>query len=359
MAIQPDNGNGSARTRITRPYPQLVLKETLAIARTIQEANSGLSCDRVLLAKALGTTPASSRFITMLTSSSRYGITEGGYKDRSINLTDRGMSIVSPKSTEEQTAGLLSAAMEPEIFRSFYTKLSGNRLPEESFSQDLLEKDFGLPKSVTKECLSVIVENGLMVGVLVDVEGSLYVHLPQELESKPDDKQLDNFWKQPELQIKMPVELPTIPNIDEPISNKVFIGHAGNSDIVEQLKDVVEPFGISYEIVESDYDATRPLSEDVASKMRECNAAILVMAPASDQAWKGRREDKRTQKLSYMLGAASALYGDRLLVLMESSSGASNDIVLESLEFQGDHSGEMGFRLLAQLHRMGIIRVSS
>lgn len=359
MAIQPDNGNETARTRITRPYPQLALREALTIARTIQESNSGLSCDRVLLAKALGTTPASSRFFKLLTSSVKYGLTEGGYKDTSINLTDRGMSIVSPKSTEEQTTGLLNAAIEPDVFRSFYTKLSGNRLPEESFSLNLLEKDFSVPKSVTEECLSVIVENGLMVGVLVDVEGSLYVRLPQELESKPDDKQLGNFWKQPELQIKMSAEPPAVPEIDEPISNKVFIGHAGNSGIVEQLKDVVDPFGISYEIVESDYDATRPLSEDVSIKMRECNAAILVMAPASDQAWKGRREDKRTQKLSYMLGAASALYGDRLLVLMESSSEVSSDIVSESLEFQGDRPGEMGFRLLAQLHRMGVIRVSS
>ena len=359
MATQPDNSNGSARKRITRPYPQLALEEALTIARTIQESNSGLSCDRVLLAKALGTTPASSRFFNLLTSSVKYGLTEGGYKDTSINLTDRGMSIVSPKSIEEQAAGLLNAAIEPDVFRSFYTKLSGNRLPEESFSLDLLEKDFSVPKRVTEECLSVIVENGLMVGVLVDVEGSLYVRLPQELESKANDKQLGTFWKQPELQIKMPAELPTVPNTDEPILNKVLIGHAGNSDIVEQLKEIVEPFGISYEIVESDYDATRPLSEDVSIKMRECSAAILIIVPSSDQSWKGRREDKRTQKLSYMLGAASALYGDRLLVLMESSSEVSNDIVSEVVEVQDDRPGEMGFRLLAQLHRMGVIRVSS
>ena len=75
---------------MVRPYPVHTLEEASIIASAIQERNSGLPFDRVLLAKALGTTPTSSGFTMKLNSSAKYGLTRGGYNDDRIELTPRG-----------------------------------------------------------------------------------------------------------------------------------------------------------------------------------------------------------------------------------------------------------------------------
>ena len=78
------------RTRVSRPYPQHRLEEVLEITRSIHEKNAGLPFDRVRLAKAMGTTPASSAFMMKLNSSAKYGLTEGGYSHAKISLTALG-----------------------------------------------------------------------------------------------------------------------------------------------------------------------------------------------------------------------------------------------------------------------------
>ncbi|MDP6716727.1 MAG: hypothetical protein QF368_19155, partial [SAR202 cluster bacterium] len=89
------------RVRINRPYPTHTLEDVLPIARTIQDANSGLPMDRELLASALGTTSSSSGFRMKLTSSAKYKLTVGGYSDENIALTPLGQQCVAPQGPAE------------------------------------------------------------------------------------------------------------------------------------------------------------------------------------------------------------------------------------------------------------------
>ena len=365
MATASESRNASSsskkRTRVSRPYPVHTLEEALAIATTIQEKNAGLAFDRVLLAKAMGTTPASSGFTTRLNSSAKYGLTEGGYTDARIALTARGTSIVAPRPPDERRRSMLEAALEPGLFRSFYELLDGNRLPEDAYVRSVLERDLDVQPSLTEECLRIIVDNGLAVGVLGDVGGSLYVsmsgsHLMEPGEDgasqagPPAGEAVDGVPQSPAADVK--------PQTDRGPGTRIFVGHAGNSDIVEYLKEVLDPFGIPYVVVDSDYDATRPLAVEVTDRMRECTAAILVFAKATDSEWKGRREDKRSQKMMYQLGAASALYGERVVVFTEASKASPHDQDFHTLEFHRDEVHELGLVILAQLHRLGVIQVT-
>ena len=348
-ASESQNANSSSRkrTRVSRPYPVHTLEDALAIAITIQEKNAGLAFDRVLLAKAMGTTPASSGFTTRLNSSAKYGLTEGGYTDDRIALTARGTSIVAPGPPDGRRGAMLEAALEPGLFRSFYELLDGNRLPEDPYSESVLEGDLGIQPSLTEECLRIIVANGLAVGILGDVGGSLYVSMSGSHLTEPGQ---DGAPQTPAADVE--------PQTDRGHGTRIFVGHAGNSDIVEYLKEVLDPFGIPYVVVDSDYDATRPLAAEVTDQMRECTAAILVFAKATDSEWKGRREDKRTQKMMCQLGAASALYGERVVAFTEASNASGQDQAFHTLEFHRDTVHELGLAVLTQLHRLGVIQVT-
>ena len=352
-------GNRGKRTRLVRAYPVHTLEEAMVIPRAIQETNAGLPFDRVLLAKALGTTPASSGFTMKLNSCARYGLTQGGYSDESIALTARGESTVAPERDGEKRQALLEAAVQPEPFMRFYKMLDGKRVPEDTYSQNMLQRELGINAALTGECLRIIKANGLQVGILGEVGGSLYVsatgaHAPEksgEGAKQPDaDQGLENSPASDGQQLQG--DGPHEPK-------KIFIGHAGNSEIADMLRSVLDPFRIPYEVVECDYDAGRPVAGDVSDQMRQCNSAIFIFAEPLDESWTGRREEKRREKMLYQMGAASVLYGDRVIALRddgvndpESSTGA-----FHTLPFDQGRIAEVGLRLLAELNRMGVIEV--
>ena len=185
---ETDDGNGLAprgkRRRLARPYPIHTLEDALAVANTIHTSNAGLPFDRLLLARAMGTTPTSSGFSMRLSSSAKYGITRGGYNDERISLTDLGEAIAAPKGTDELRDALVDAALKPEIFAQFYGMVAGRRLPENAHSQNMLQRDCGINPALTGECLKIIKANGMLVGILRETGGAHYV-APERTPTRP------------------------------------------------------------------------------------------------------------------------------------------------------------------------------
>ena len=359
MDVQPPGSAGEAtrsvkRTRIVRPYPVHTLEEAALIAATIQQTNAGLPFDRVLLAKAMGTTPASSSFTMKLNSSAKYGLTQGGYNDDRIALTALGESIVAPKRKGEQNQVLVEAALQPELFRRFYQMLDSKRLPEDTYAQNMLQRELGVHPRLTEECLRLVKANGLHVGILGEVGGSIYVSLSG---AHAGDREADGADEQPTNGTE--AEDRRAAGADGSLTgSRIFVGHAGNQDVVDYLTTVLEPFGIPYDVVECDYDPSRPVSAEVSERMRNCNAAIFVFAAPTDPDWAGRREEKRVQKMLYQLGAASVLYGDRVVSLRQRDIDlGGQDAAVHTLEFDKERPDEVGLALITELHRMGVIAV--
>ena len=73
-----------------RPFPTHTLEQALFVPRTLQDANNGRPMNRLLLANAMGRTPASSEFKLLLSSSIKYGLTTGNEKSETIALTELG-----------------------------------------------------------------------------------------------------------------------------------------------------------------------------------------------------------------------------------------------------------------------------
>jgi hypothetical protein len=108
------------RVRRTRPFPVFPLEQTIAIAQPIADNNAGRPYSRLSIAESLKRSPESSEFRALITSSSSYGLTEGGYSAAQLNLTDLGQSIVMPQTDDERGQALVSAALSIELFQRLY-----------------------------------------------------------------------------------------------------------------------------------------------------------------------------------------------------------------------------------------------
>ena len=95
-------------------FPSKTLKDALRIAQAIQDNNAGEPYARLDLAKVLETTPSSSGFRLLITSSSQFGLTTGSYNAKFIELTNLGKSIVAPRDINERNQSLLEALLSIE-----------------------------------------------------------------------------------------------------------------------------------------------------------------------------------------------------------------------------------------------------
>ena len=346
------------RTRIVRPYPIHTLEDALSVAVAVQNSNAGLPFDRVLLARALGTTPASSGFTMKLNSSAKYGLTIGGYNDALISLTDMGVAIVAPREDAELNQAIGEAANRPDVFSRFYQMLDGKRLPEDEYAQNMLQRESSIHPDLTSECLGIIKANGLYAGILREESGFLYIRLQEPQESgleRGDEGQ--GTVSETSIQERDTQAMPYEARAALP-RGKIFIGHSGNLNAVRFVKELLDDFGISYGSVEEDGEDTQPVSVRVSNEMRGCASAILVLA--NNDSDMGDSDDKAAERMLYQLGAASVLYGDRIVMLIETGLEAAQNVPdLHRVTFDGERPEKAGLALLRELHKAGVISVTA
>src|SRR5207247_9537845 len=142
------------------PFPRNSLKEALAVPRAIEHDNGGNPYDTLLLAKqSFNTTPRSSSFEVLLTSSERYGLTVGSSRAKAISLTAEGDAIVASSDESIRAANIRRALLTPKVFEQFYTKYDGKNLPKEEILKIVLEQEFQVPKPDDNACYELLMKN--------------------------------------------------------------------------------------------------------------------------------------------------------------------------------------------------------
>lgn len=345
-------GKAQRKPKATALYPKYSLVEALKLAESIRDNNAGQPYNRVDLAASLETSPESSSFRILITASSKYGLTEGGYQAERISLTELGRSIASPTSDEERAAGLLRALYNVEFYKSFFSKYQNHRLPRKDLLLNTLEREFKIPAGDREQCYDLLIKNATELGLLKDVSGTPYVRFDQpsltagDKESDASDSdqggasgedRATHGLAPPVVALPIPDQV-VPPPTDAATTHKprIFISHSKNAKILGQIKSNLEFGGFSYKIAIETETTAIPIPEKIFGMMRECNCAIVNVSADETE----RREDGSfgiNANVLVEIGAAFLAYNQRVILLVDKRLALPSNLQgLYRCEYQGD-----------------------
>jgi len=89
-ARQADVKEVSLQGKIKSDFPKHTLEEALRVAQGLEDKNGGQSFPPIETADAIGMSPGSSEFRSILSSSIKYGLTSGSYNTERVGLEEQG-----------------------------------------------------------------------------------------------------------------------------------------------------------------------------------------------------------------------------------------------------------------------------
>jgi len=331
---KPHRGGGRRSSDIPT-FPRDSFKKSLRIAEAIERDNAGKLYDRLSLAKSINLSPNSSSFRQLITSSSKYGLTKGGYQAGKLELTSLGRSIVAPTSDEERKNGLRNALLTPEVFKSVLEFYDTKQVPREELLKNSLKREFRIIPEDVDTCYRVIMQNIEDYGLSEDIKGNAYLklnNLGAEIEQASQSDQesltdkLQDFEQPPE-----PTPQPEVKQIP-----KVFISHSKNENILEQIKDMLDFGNFEYIIAEEEETSAIPIPDKVFGLMRECNCAIINVSADEEN----KQEDgsyRINENVLIEIGGAFVHYNKRVILLVDKRIILPSNLQgLYRCEYEGD-----------------------
>lgn len=161
------------RNRKNKPFATMCAADCSIIAEGIWKYASGQKIRRLTLFDELGKSPDSGPSRTLITASSKYGFTTGGYQAEYIELSENGYIAFNPEEIESKK---LQAKFDlivkgNEYFLALYEKYKGNKLPIKNVMVDYLG-EVGLDKDFQEEAVSLFIENLKYLGLVKVMSGA-------------------------------------------------------------------------------------------------------------------------------------------------------------------------------------------
>jgi predicted nucleotide-binding protein len=321
-----------------RNFPSLRVTQALEVARAIHEQAAGHPVSRLTLATLLDRSPTSSGLGELLIASRAFGFTGGGKNSDTFQLTDLGRRAAGGDRVVEMAA-LREAVLNVEPFALFLRGHHGKRVPAPAAMKAFVVNNASVPESRAEECADKLLQSARDVGFIRKVKGAEYVDIDiaggaaiataSDLDDSgngvievQDEFELDQRDAAESSGSTVPGRGPVSTESDQP-AKKVFIVHGKDRQPLDQLKKILDKFGVKYAVAVDEAHAGRPISAKVASLMRnECSSAIFIFT-ADEQFFQEDEEGNRTEdwrpseNVIYELGAASILYDRRIVIFKE------------------------------------------
>jgi len=308
--------------RSSSEVPKHAIETVVAVAQVLEDKNGGNPLPPLDVALALDVSPGSSNFRDLLSSSIKYGLTSGSFNQPRVSLETLGKSIVAPKSPEGRRSALFQAVLRPEPFRRVYDYYKGKKLPDPQFLANTLMRDFGVSKEAVDKFSEVFNANLTYLGLVKDgATGKwLSVELPSEDTARnpadPTDEPEPATTTMGQSQ-KSPASAPLRPV--QSLRNAIFVGHGKDKGPREQLEKILTEYQLPFKVATDEANRGRPISQKVADTMHECGAAILIFT--ADEEFKDKEGEtvyRPSENVVFELGAASVLYGSRIIIFRDS-----------------------------------------
>lgn len=352
-----------------RNYPSLGLADALRVPTAIEDQASGMAVSRLTLAELLDVSPSSSNFRELAASSRFYGLTAGG-----INAEEFGLTGLGEEATSGDEVGRLAAYKKAVLsispYRAFFEAFANKKVPGPAAFKEFLIKTGQVPADRAEECMSFILADAAIAGIVRSVKGSDYVDLTGatssvvqgEVEAELEAEE-ESTTEAPALEQDQhaPPATPTPAVSGKP--KKVFIAHGKNRVPLEQLKKALDQFKVSYAVAVDEPNKGRPISKKVASLMEdECSSGVFIFT--ADERFAREIDDataegwRPSENVIYELGAASILYDNRIVIFKEKGVSFPSDFSdLGYIEFEKDQLvAELG-SLFSELVGLDILEV--
>lgn len=366
-----DQNQPERKRRAPRGFPSFGLEDSLVIGQAIADNNAGKPYSKLSLAESIKRKPDSSAFRNLLSASLSYGLTEGSFAQSQIKLTALGIAVTMPQSDDEQRKALVKAARSIPLYEQIYTKFDQNKLPPDANFRNTLIREHSVEPAYADEFIKLFKADGKFTGLIRNVAGSDRVDLQQEhlmggTFVYEDDEELDdvgdaNRGGNGQVTSEATTQPPPPPPAPEPAKNAIFIGHGKDHTAVEQLRKLLEQMGVKGVTVKDEAHAGRPISQKVADCMRDCSAAIFI-ASADDDALDadGKPIKHARQNVIYELGAASFVYGQRIVIFKENGVEFPSDFSdLGYIPYDKGHLADKFAELIGELVKLKAVRIQA
>lgn len=303
--------------KIKSDFPKHTLQEALRVPQALEDANAGQPLPPIETAAALKMSPGSSDFRVLLSSAIKYGLTSGSYNSDRVSLEEIGRNIVEPTGEEGRRKALVQAALNPPTFNAIYLHLRGKKLPDATFFENTVVREFKVPREHAKKCVEIFNENAEYARVLRTLPAGKWLStetLP--LQEAAEGRAQAEAGQAPEATpVAEAAPAKPAPAAAKP---KVFIAHGKSPEVVNQLKDLLT-FGNFESAVAEEYETTaKPIPDKVVGLMRQCSAAIIHVASEEELLDSGGTlHHKLNENVLIEIGAYMALYGRRFILLVQ------------------------------------------
>lgn len=296
--------------------PKMTLAEALTLPLGLNDNFAGKPTLPHQLAMAVDISPTSSNWQDICGASIAYGLTIGGYNASAISLTELGSRIVAPTVEGDDVIAKAEASLKPEIAKYFFDHYNKAKFPQDKIAKNVLAQ-MGVPPERLDSVLEILKQNGQFVGIIHQTKTGPYVAIdtpkPSNAALLAEDEEDSKTHAEPKRET-----IPTSPQTQTRLNQRVFITHGKNKDIVSQLKDLLT-FGKFIPVVAEEHETpSKPVSDKVLEDMRSCFAGIIHVASEDellDEA--GAVHHKINENVLIEIGAAMALYGRNFILLVQ------------------------------------------
>ena len=332
-------------------FPLISLQQAQRIASTLMDNFGGREGSPPDIALSIGISPTSSSWQYLSGSAAAYGITDGGMNANSMKLTELGRRLVAPQAEGDDVAARREAVLAPRLMREFFDKYRRAKFPNDVIGQNVL-KGLGIPAQRAENALEVLKENGTYAGIIRNTPNGLLVNLdspgiPAPASTPAVHEIVETAAKEPPATRDFAEEHPVLteavplavaPNFDAVKANKVFITHGKQKAILAQIKELLA-FGNFDPVVSVERESTAiPVPEKVFEDMRACGAGVIhVAAEGRYLDGSGNEHTKINDNVLIEIGAAMALFGKKVILLVEKDIGMPSNLQgLYRCEYEGD-----------------------
>ncbi len=359
------------RGKIKSDFPKHSLEEALRVPKALEDANGGQPLPPTDVAIALGMSPGSSEFRTILSSSIKYGLTRGSFNQERIALEELGRNIVEPKSPEEADAARAAAALGPETFRAIYSYFRGKKLPDPAFFQNTVVREFQIPRDHAEKCVGIFNANMERVGLIrvaktgrwlssesapaAETDPAADQQARDEVDGQPNGMAAGAHQEEHDLRgDPYPASANTGPvQVDDKRKKRVFITHGKNLSFIEPVKKLLSFGELEAVVAAEKHTVAQPVPDKVMNEMRTCGAAIIHIEDEL-RLLDGKAIEHVVLNPNVLIeiGAAMALYGRRFILLVRDGINLPSNLQgLFEVRYAGDSlDGAATIRLLEAIN---------